>query len=366
MYRMRGVRLAEHGFLPREEALSVYSPLPVSAAVRGSPESHLTVEFEAEVFQSGASAPLVMTPATAGMFSRVAFSIDDPVLLDRIRLEFSGLCNLIMSADRIIPGDLRDLETICHKAAGYVNVALEHLCGEDFSLAMAKVRDTALFTFFRIGLGLAVEVGRRAVEWSSTSWWRTSGLEYSFWGDVGGKFLQGLMKPRPLFYSGMRENEEFREFRSIGEVERSAMELEKIIALDHLLGKLDTAPQHMRAVPEITAQALLITLWARAELGLESKFSVLPLVEAQRLLSILKGGASRRKWLRKDFRGQFTRFFTAGARFSGSEPDRNLREALWDIWDEFRDEYRDISALDLDARFSRLIVIEPSGEVEPV
>ncbi len=365
MYRMRGVRLAEHGFLPREEALSIYSPLPVSAAVRGAREGHLTVNLEPELLRRGALSPMMLSPAGEGIFSQVAFSIDDPVLLDRINLEFSGLCNLIMSADRVIPRDLNDLEMICRKAAGYVNTALEHLCGKDLSRAIAQTRDTALLTFFRIGIGLALDIGRRAVRWSSTSWWSACGLEHGFWGDVGGKFLQGLLQARPLYYSGMEENEEFRDFRSIGEVRRSALELEKIIALDNLLGRFEATSQQVRRVQEITAQAVLVTLWARGQLGFEREFSPLSLSEARRLFTILKGGASRKNWLRKDFRSQFVDYFTAGAAANGPTPDENLRRALSEIWDEFRDEYSDVSAVDLDARFSRLLVIEPSGEVEP-
>jgi hypothetical protein len=309
---------------------------------------------------------MMLAPADKGIFSRVAFSIDDPVFLDRINLEFSGLCNLIMSADRVIPRDLNDLEIICRKAAGYVNVALEHLCGEDLSRAIAQTRDTALLTFFRIGIGLALGVGRQAVRWSSTSWWSACGLGHGFWGDAGGKFLQGLLQARPLYYSGIEENEEFRDFRSMDEVRRSELELEKIIALDDLLGRLEVTSQQIKGVQEITAQAVLLTLWARGQLGFERKFSPLSLSEAQRLFTILKGGASRKNWLRKNFRSQFVDYFTAGAAANSPAPNRNLRRVLSEIWDEFRDEYSDVSAVDIDARFSRLLVIEPSGEVEPV
>jgi hypothetical protein len=300
-----------------------------------------------------------------GIFREVGFAIDDPVLLDRVNLEFSGLCNLIMSADRATSGDLYDLEKICRKAAGYVNVALEHLCGEDLSRAIDQTRHTALLTLFRIGFGLALDLGRRAVRWSSASWWSACGLEHGFWGDVSGKFLQGLLQPRPLYYSGMEENEEFRDFRSTGELRRSELELEKIMVLDDLLESLGVTPQQVRRVQEITAQAVLVTLWARGQLGLERDVSPLSLAEAKQVVSALKGGPSRKNWLRKDLQSRFIQFFTAGETAGEGDPDRILRRALSEIWDEFREEYRDIRAVDLDARFSRLLVIEPSGEVEP-
>jgi hypothetical protein len=365
MYRMRGVRLAEHGFLPREEALSIYSPLPVSAAVRGAREAHLAVNLEPESLREGALAPLMLTPSGEGIFSQLAFSIDDPVLLDRINLEFSGLCNLMMSADRVIPEDVKDLEKICRKAAGYVNAALESLCGDDLSRAMTQTRDTALLTLFRIGVGLALEVGKRAVRWCSSSWWSTCGLEHGFWGEVRGKFLQGLLQPRPLYYSGVKEHEEFRDFRSIRELRQSEVELEKIIALDNLFGKLEAMSRQVCRVIDVTAEAVLVTLWARDQLCLEREFSPLALGEAQRLFAILKGGASRRNWVRKDFRSRFIDFYTGGENAINGEQGRHLQRILSEVWDEFLDEYRDIGASDLDARFSRLLVMEPSGEADP-
>ncbi len=364
MYRLRGVRLAEHGFLPREEALSVYSPLPVTSAARGGDGADVRPCDESEAPVDVSLLPLMLMPVEGKMFNEVTSRIDDPSAQDRIRLEFSGLCNLIMSADRTIPGGMEDLKAICRKAAGYVNVALEHLCGNDMSLAVASVRDNALVTLFRIGLGLAMDTGRRAARWSSDSWWKTSAPEFWFWGDVAGKILQGLLQPRPLYYSGGEEGEEFRDFQSIDEVRRCSGQLEKIIALDSLLARLDARPQQMEKGHEITAQALLVTFWARSELGLERRFSPISFSDARKLLSILKGGVSGKKWLQKDFRAQFTRFFESPAS-SDSEADKTLTEALSEIWDEFLDEYRYISAEDLDPRFSELLVIEPSREAGP-
>jgi hypothetical protein len=364
MYRLRGVRLAEHGFLPREEALSVYSPLPVTSAAQGTDGADVRGYDEWEVTVDISLLPLMLTPAEGKMFNEVTSRIDDPAAQDRIRLEFSGLCNLIMSADRTIPGGMEDLKAICRKAAGYVNVAIEHLCGNDISLAVASVRKNALVTLFRIGIGLAMDTGRRAARWSSGSWWKTSAPEFWFWGDVPGKILQGLLQPRPLYYSGGEEGEEFRDFQSIDEVRRCSGQLEKIIALDSLLARLDAKPQQMEKGHEITVQALLITFWARSELGLEHRFSPISFSDARKLLSMLKGGVCGKKWLQKDFRTQFTRFFESPASFD-SEADKTLTEALSEIWDEFLDEYRGISAEDLDPRFSELLVIEPSREAGP-
>ena len=367
MYRMRSVRLAEHGFLPREEALAVYSPLQPSAALREAREAHRAVEPDPEIFQEAALTPLMMAPA-GGLFSEVAFSVKDPVLLDRMRLEFSGLCNLIMSADGLVPEDVGDLEKISRKAAGYVNVALEHLCGDNLSRAMLQVEDTALLTLFRIGFGLAVEVGRRAGRWAPDSWWAARGLSYEFWGELWGRCVEGIVRSKPVYPSGIGDDGEFRDFRSIHEIRHCASILDKVMALDGLLRRLSAAcaPESRGSeVPEPTVQAVLITVWARGLLGLEPGFSPVPLEEARRVLRVLKGGDSGKARIPAGNRSEFIRFFLDVVPAEDSGTLDSLEEALSDVWEEFCGEYRAVGASDLDPRFSRLLVIEPSDGAEP-
>ena len=359
MYRIRNVRLAEHGFLPREEALSVYTPLPPSAAVRGADKSHRTAEPDPEFVREAAVAPLMMAPA-AGLFSEVAFSIDDPVLLDRMRLEFSGLCNLIMSADGVIPEDVKDLEKVCRRAAGYLNVALEYLCGESIPLAKMQVRDTALLTLFRIGFGLTVELGRRARGWIKDSWYSACGLSHRFWGDQWGENLRGILQSRGHYPSGAGDEGDFRGFRNIRELNESESILKRIIALDCLLGELFPVVDFKSSIIpgcEITVQAVLITSWARKCLGGEFAFSPVSPEEAGRFLAMLKGVVSGKGTMGTARRNQFISFFLE--RSSGVlKSCEGLEEALADVWTDFYDEYRDVRVEDPDPRFSRLLVIE--------
>ena len=99
MYRQRNVRLAEHGFLPFEEALAVYAPLgPEKLNAEGLEET------AGQMFSHGATHELApVSPLYHAMgqdlWTKVSSNITDTFFLDRIRLEFGGLCNQIFSAD---------------------------------------------------------------------------------------------------------------------------------------------------------------------------------------------------------------------------------------------------------------------------
>ena len=133
MYRIRNIRLAEHGFLPFDEAFLVYAPLDAWTIGTGEPgeKAHMfTDEKERSLVPLSplyhAGGPNLLTEA----FSR----IPDSLLLDRIRLEFAGLCNQILSADGVWVDDLEVLIKTCRRAAGYLNLTLEKLCGEDLCI----------------------------------------------------------------------------------------------------------------------------------------------------------------------------------------------------------------------------------------
>ena len=77
-----------------------------------------------------------------------AFSrIDDNILLDRVRIEFAGLSNQILSADGALANELDVLIRACRKAAGHMNLALERLCGKDVSLAEKLIKNNHCLSF---------------------------------------------------------------------------------------------------------------------------------------------------------------------------------------------------------------------------
>ncbi|MBW2205201.1 MAG: hypothetical protein JRF52_14330, partial [Deltaproteobacteria bacterium] len=211
MYRLRNVRIAEHGFLPREEALIVYAPLdPEAIAQKDSPEMVNPVP-DKDSLDLAPYTPFYFSKSQ-NLLTKSASRIADPGLLDRIRLEFAGLCNQILSADGLVIDDIDVLKKTGHKAAGYLNLCLEEMCGKDIRAAEELLRNNSLISLFRTGFGLAQKLKWEAERWLKQSWFDHNSMGYSFWGDEWGNTLAGLMKKRPKYYCGPEREGEYRDF----------------------------------------------------------------------------------------------------------------------------------------------------------
>ena len=157
MYRLRNVRLAEDGFLPFEEALSVYAYLKHDS-LRKAPLPSL-IDF------SATQEDMALVPVTPlfhaednSLLMICARQVSDPLFLDRVRLDFAGLCNQILSADGLVVRDLDTLLGVCRKAAGLINLGLEKASGGDLSLGEEVLKSNPLVSLFRVGFGLALEL----------------------------------------------------------------------------------------------------------------------------------------------------------------------------------------------------------------
>jgi len=156
MYRLRNVRLAEHGFLPSDEALAVYAPLdPKTIRIGEQAEEADTVLLDEEIRELIPLSPLYYAKGR-NMLTKVTSGITDNLFLDRLHLEFAGLCNQILSADGVLDNELEVLIKICRKAAGYLNLTLEKLCGADISSAEKLLKSNFMVSIFRVGFGLAL------------------------------------------------------------------------------------------------------------------------------------------------------------------------------------------------------------------
>ena len=115
MSRLRNVRLAEHGFFPFEEALSVYDPLDPESLGNGKNPELPPITFDGEMRAMVPVSPLHLS-GIKNTFIEAASRMMDPLLLDRIRLEFAGLCNQILSAEGLLVHGLEVLSTTCRNA----------------------------------------------------------------------------------------------------------------------------------------------------------------------------------------------------------------------------------------------------------
>lgn len=354
LYRFRGTRLAECGFLPFDEALSVYSPLDPEAVMGGGPGVPTVVELAEEEEEL---VPMVPWDhgVEGGLLAKAVEEIDDSGSLDRLRLEFANLANQLISAEGMPVMDLEVLKWACKRAASYVNLGLERLTKGDVSNASDLLTREAVVTIFRVGFGMALRLQWEAKGWVKRSWFKRMGLGTGFWGEAWGATLSGLLRKRPLYSLGEKEGEQQRDFRRLAEIEEATRVLARLEALDDLMEALaERHPLDPALVdhPEATFHPLLFNLWGRDILGMRPEMAPLGLDQARDLFTILRRGDRRAPYRMPGFQERFVAFFLDYA----PDPSRGtLSQTLSMIWREFTEEYERVPLEELDRRFMRLI-----------
>jgi hypothetical protein len=367
MFRLRNVRLAEHGFLPFEEATSVYAPLDPSELSPEKPEA-LQEILEYEEIQAILPALPLYHTETENMLTEAASKTEDPIFMDKIRLEFAGLCNQIMSAEGLLVPELDVLISTCKKAARVLNLALERLCGKDLSKAEEALRIHSFIDLFRVGFGLSLKLKWEAERWLKESWFLEQGLNKQFWGEHWGGILAGILEKRPKHYLGPRGREEYKDFEWLSELGESLEDLRRLMVLDGLIARLvESYPMDkgLMGSPEIIFQPLLFNLWSRFLLELQLSFSGLSLEQAKTLFRKLRASSEKPPYEMPGFKEIFIKDFMTYVSNADPEAASILRDALSFIWQEFREEYEWVSLDELDARYSKFITILPAGGDAP-
>ena len=196
--------------------------------------------YTPEEVETGALVPITPLIETLenNILEKTIMRISDSLLIERIRLEFAGLCNQIFSADGERFTDIDVLRRVCKKAGGYINIGLELLSRGDVEISEAYIRNHPLITIFQVGFGRALELKWKAERWVKKSWFNNRELETDFWGEEWGGALKGMIRNKPLFFSGMKEEDEYRDFESLSELESGEKTLRRIRILDSLIARL--------------------------------------------------------------------------------------------------------------------------------
>jgi hypothetical protein len=364
MYRLRNVRIAEDGFLPHEQAVSLYAYLGSDAL---KPEKLPSPQVDPTNDRLPIPVAPILQVGENCLFLRALQQDPDPVLLERVRLEFAGLCNQIISADRIRVGDAEDLVRVCRKAAGYINAGLEKLSGGKFERGQSYLRENPLQEVFRVGFSLALEVKWEAERWLKDAWFVRRDLRPAFWGDWGG-ILVGILQKRPLLYKGASSQPPYADFEGSADIQMCRETLRQMKALDNLLDRVSSKyPVERQWVkdPLFTFHALIFNFWARQKLEIEPGFAPLSLQEVTNFFRLIRAGSDRPPFGMKAFKKIFVEDMTAHGRDFDPETTKELRQALSMVWDKFREEYAWVATADLDGRYMKFILTSPSPEVAP-
>ncbi len=352
LYRLRSVRIAEYGFLPFEEAIAVYSPISLEKLKKQEiPEDIVVIDEEIkEIIPHFPMYQLQMK----GIFSLAIKNITDNVLIDRLKLEFAGLCNQIISADGLHLMEFEDLIKVCKKAAGYLNIAIEKLCGDNISEAIDLIKRNSLVSIFRAGFGIALRLRWKVERWVKESWFKNNGLNTGFWGPEWGEIINGLLMKKPMYYVGIEEGEEFRHFERLSEIERCEQIFEKVKLLDQLFSELTKfypLEKGLLRDPTVTFHPFIFTFWARQVLMLEKGFQALSLDQIKEFFKTVRKGELQKPYKMKDYEERFIKDI------SSYLPSQGLKEILSELWKEFVEEYESVEIEDLDERYLRFFII---------
>jgi Family of unknown function (DUF6178) len=364
MYRQRNVRIAEQGFLPYDEAVALYAHVSPHAL-----KSEKISPSPSGLGPDSPPAPLVpiLQAGDESLMLKAVRRSGDPLLMDRLRLEFAGLCNQVMSADRVRVSDTEDLVKACRKVAGYINVGLERLSMQDLSAAEDYLRKNPLHQIFRVGFSSALEVRWEAERWVKKAWFIRQGLRPGFWDDWGGT-LVGILQKRPLFYRGAQSQQPYAEFEGTAEVEECREILRHMMVLDKLLENLSSGyhvDRQWSKDPLFTFHALLMNFWARQKLKITPGFEPLSLEEVRNFFKAVRSGDEKPPFSMRGYKEVFVEDMTAGLKDFDQEAEKALRDTLSMVWERFAEEYAWVASADLDGRYLKFILTSPSPGAAP-
>ena len=367
MYRRRNVRLSEDGFLPHEEAVSVYAVLKKDFLKE---KSSAPVLYSRSSQEDRAKAPLmpILHVSESHLMVEAMRRSGDPLLLDRIGVEFAGLCSQVFSAEGVSENTPEALVKTVRKAAGYVNVGLEHWCARDLALCEKVLRENTLLDLFRSGFSLALQLRWETEEWLKKAWFARRGFRPAFWEEEWGATLVGVIQKRPLLFDRSQKEDPYRAFESVEELETCRKAMRRLKVLDRLLERLvDRHPleEKWSKDPFFTFHSLFFNYWARKQLGFPPGFAPLSLDQVRDLFRLLRSDAQKPPFGMRGFREVFVKDFMACAPDLESADRAVLEDTLGILWDKFTEEYALVGTADLDGRFLRFILSSPSSASGP-
>lgn len=363
MYRLRGVRLAEKGFLPFEEAVGVYQPLKPQQIPSRSVKSRTRSPL-------GREEPIPLYPVSllekdtpfAGALSKIGTTS----FRQQLQIEFAALCNRIIAADLNPVHSKEELRAVVKKACGFLALGLDALAAGPGSKAHPPVNQLAaviqrhrLADIFRVGYGRVLELKRRAQTWLTRSWFAEQGLSLAFWGEAGLGLLGGLLIKKPMFFDNYQTGRIYRDFSTIDELRQTEKALESIIHFDNLLSRLEIDVKPLSSRRLLNHKNLLLTLWALDRLGSGGRFRPLTLVEFRTLFADLwqTGAAPRR--VRTESKAAFLRWLCRRSGLEAEEVAATLGPELDALFAEVEEEYGRVQVDDLDPRHIYLFLLEP-------
>jgi len=212
----RQSRLEEHGFVPWDEAMTVYAPPEGRRARTDVPEPGSMTAPRTLLRWVDTSGPMI-----------AALSRLPNVERERVLGEVVSVANRLLVADSADTGDPDSYRGAMRRAGAYVEVGLAargSRTDADVSRTLAQI---PVLELFREGYQRAAEVQQRARALVQQGWASVHPDAPELLDVPLRPALLGLLRPRPLHFDATAESEEkaFRDFRSLEEIDQAAVSL---------------------------------------------------------------------------------------------------------------------------------------------
>ena len=360
MYRFRNVRLAEKGFLPFEEAVGIYQYSDPQSLIEGEPQSR-KVTLDQQLPQPvPVSASLLIQDQD--LFYISLKHIENSRILERLEMEFTAMCNQIVSADGLVVRDKENLADVVRKACGYLDIGLEEVTDGDSKKAAYMLKKSPLHHIFRVGYGAALKLRWKTEKWLKESWFVRQDFDLSFWEDDWGEILEGLLKKRPLCYTSFSEGKPYREFRTLEDITHCHRVLDEIMTLDHLLSLLFAQTAFalpVEAYHPVTYKNLLLTCWARHHLDLPEETESLAVEELKVFFRNLWAKGTRPYQVDTKMKQAFLDWLQMRSDQALAEILSRIGKTFDRLFGELEKEYGSVSLKDLDPRYVKHFLVTP-------
>jgi hypothetical protein len=356
-FRLKNVRLESYGFLPFEEAIGLYQPIPNKKIFKAS-NNYTKTDVNETV--NTPQLPIQSIPGD-NYFYEILMQVESDAQVSNLHLQFAHLCNQIISADNIIVTSRDMLRKVVEKACGYIHIGIESLL--DGQAPELETLKTIAFNhpvkhLFQWGYGQVLKTKWKVDSWHRHSFAHNQGLTLSFWGEKWMGLLGGMLLKRPRFYADFEDGNLYREFKSLAEVKYVNENLKQIIAFDEMLS-LFSVEMDIHTEHSLTLQNMLLTLFARDQLKLSHELSPIPITQLkpfyQSMWKLDENGS--KKEIHSVFKTSFIQWFSKQTRFDIDYLTHRLGDAFEQIFEEIYLEMSEISFKDLSSRHVYLFLL---------
>lgn len=346
-FRQKTNRLAEKGFLPSHDAVGIYQPARYSdlrqrpQALSLNPDSYdPDIPLPPQFFTG------FMEDDNLFIQALKQFDLQASLILES---ELAALINKVISADKIKLRTREDLEKAISKTLNYLNLGLEIMTGIDSNPGHAQsfIDRHFLEDIFRTGSKAGIELKNKAQQWFAHSFMNAQRLPLQFLGEDYLGVIGGLLIERPMIFDTSGPSN-YRDFRSVDDIESTQTALEEIMAVDFILNRMDVNT-HSFTQGVLTYKTCILTLWAKDWLDQPGNLESIPVHTFKPFFKAVFGSLNDQN--HNGPLSDLTLFIQNRGRLDDHDMSDAVKRVLNALMLELEEEYATVDPDDIDARF---------------